>query len=89
LAAYMPSQRHDEHSFYRVSRNSLLQSHRCDVFMQAKEAHVFAYVLTSAEGPRPSVIVKIGAQHLLSPIVLEIELTPQSLVLTRESTRRL
>ncbi|TBF68275.1 hypothetical protein ELG63_28225 (plasmid) [Rhizobium leguminosarum] len=81
--------REDEHSFYRTKRNGVAQSHRCAVFMQGQEATIRAYFLAKNDGETPSVLVRIGAQHLLSPIVREVNLVPQPITLNLDAIHAL
>ncbi len=89
LADLAPPPREDEHAFYRTTLTGVEQTHRCAVFMQGQEATIRAYLLAKNDGETPSVLVKVGAQHLLSPIVREINLVPQTTTLHLDAVHAL
>ncbi len=89
LADLAPPPREDEHAFYRTKLTGVEESHRCAVFMQGQEATIHAYLLAKNDGETPSALVKVGAQHLLSPIVREVNLVPQVTTLDLDSVHAL
>lgn len=89
LSALLPQPKQDDHSFYRIKRTEVEESHRCAIFMQRQAATIRACVIAKDDDPPPSVLVTIRAQHLLDPVVRELALVSKAMTLDWGSIRAL